>query len=147
MDPVIAFDEDFEGELTENGDARTEVSLLAKIPDSEIAKAFINTELYARVSVAVLFYKLAEVAKIAGSGREPGESCSALESGKMFLVELLDSVVNDKDLAKELYKKHSAVSCYSSSESPCLANVMCSIKICSSGYCRASDTELVNITI
>uniref|UniRef100_A0A803L5M7 tRNA/rRNA methyltransferase SpoU type domain-containing protein n=1 Tax=Chenopodium quinoa TaxID=63459 RepID=A0A803L5M7_CHEQI len=106
----IAFDEDFEGELTENGDARTEVSLLAKVPDSEITNAYINTELYARVSVAVLFYKLAEVAKMAGSGRETDKSCSAIESGKMFLLELLDSTVNDKDLAKELYKKHSAVS-------------------------------------
>ncbi|XP_021841519.2 uncharacterized protein [Spinacia oleracea] len=104
----VAFDEDFEGELTDNGDARTEVSLLAKIPDSEIAKAYINTELYARVSVAVLCYKLAEVAKMAASGRETNESRSAIESGKMFLLELLDSAVNDKDLAKELYKKHSA---------------------------------------
>ncbi|XP_021765778.1 uncharacterized protein LOC110730295 isoform X2 [Chenopodium quinoa] len=90
----IAFDEDFEGELTENGDARTEVSLLAKIPDSEIAEAYINTELYARVSVAVLFYKLAEVAKMAGSGRETEKCCSAFESGKMFLLELLDSATH-----------------------------------------------------
>lgn len=98
----VAFDEDFEAELTENGDARTEVSLLAKIPDSELTEAYINTELYARVSVTVLFYKLA------GSGRETDDSCSALESGRIFLLELLESAVNDKDLAKELYKKHSA---------------------------------------
>ncbi|KAL2903102.1 putative methyltransferase TARBP1 [Bienertia sinuspersici] len=108
----VAFDEDFEAELTENGDARTEVSLLAHIPDNEIAEVYINTELYARVSVAVLFYKLAEVAMMAGSGRitdETDDSYFALESGKVLLLELLDSAVNDKDLSKELYKKYSAV--------------------------------------
>ncbi|XVF10929.1 hypothetical protein REPUB_Repub07fG0225600 [Reevesia pubescens] len=105
----VAFDEDFEAELTENHDARTEVTLLAKTPDSELTEAFINTELYARVSVANLFYKLSDLTSSAGSssGRKDGQA--ALESGKLFLLELLDSVVNDKDLAKELYKKYSAI--------------------------------------
>ncbi|CAO2837876.1 unnamed protein product [Amaranthus hypochondriacus] len=105
----VAFDEDFEGELTDNVDARTEITLLAKIPDYEMMEAYINTELYARVSVAVLFHKLAEVSKVVGSDKETDVSCAALESGKLYLLELLDSLVNDKDLAKELYKKHSAI--------------------------------------
>lgn len=104
----VAFDEDFEAELTENGDARAEVSLLAKGPDRELTETFINTELYARVSVAVLFNKLADLAEMVGSGKEIDDSRAALESGNLFLLELLDSAVNDKDLAKELYKKYSA---------------------------------------
>ncbi|GAB4834643.1 hypothetical protein Ancab_032906 [Ancistrocladus abbreviatus] len=104
----VAFDEDFEAELTENDDARAEVSLLAKSPDPEMTEAFINTELYARVSVAVLFYKLGDLAKMVEL-RNEFDAYGALESGKLFLLELLDSVVTDKDLAKELYKKYSAV--------------------------------------
>ncbi|KAL8152196.1 hypothetical protein V2J09_009956 [Rumex salicifolius] len=101
----VAFDEDFESELTENGDARSEVALLAKSPDPEMTEVFINTELYGRVSVAVLFYKLAEMK----SRNHSDDSFAALESGKLFLLELLDSAVNDNDLAKELYKKYSAI--------------------------------------
>ncbi|KAI7980638.1 putative methyltransferase TARBP1 [Camellia lanceoleosa] len=91
----VAFDEDFEAELAENYDARKE--------------AFINTELYARVSVAVLFYKLADFAAMVGLINANKNCHAALESGKMFLLELLDFVVNDKDQAKELYKKYSGV--------------------------------------
>ncbi|OMO96285.1 tRNA/rRNA methyltransferase, SpoU [Corchorus capsularis] len=105
----VAFDEDFEAELTENHDARTEVALLARIPDPELTEAFINTELYARVSVAVLFYKLSESNKMVGSSCRNEDYQAALEAGKLFLLELLDSVMNDKDLAKELYKKYSAI--------------------------------------
>ncbi|KAM2624414.1 hypothetical protein TB1_031395 [Malus domestica] len=105
----VAFDEDFEGELADNHDTRTEVSLLAKGPDPELTKEFINTELYARASVAVLFYKLADLSDMVGSPNENEDCHAALESGKMFLLELLDSAVNDKDLSKELYKKYSAI--------------------------------------
>ncbi|MCD7466610.1 hypothetical protein HAX54_003457 [Datura stramonium] len=102
----VAFDEDFEAELTENHDAKIEVSVLAKSPDPELTEEFINTELYARVSVAVMFSKLAEIASTHNEDRNGG---AALVSGKMFLLELLNSVVNDKDLAKELCKKYSAI--------------------------------------
>ncbi|KAK7251820.1 hypothetical protein RIF29_35366 [Crotalaria pallida] len=105
----VAFDEDFEAELAGNNDARLEVSILANSPDSELTEAFINTELYARVSVAVLFHKLADLASMVGSPNEDADCIAALESGKWFLLELLDSAVNDKDLAKELYKKYSAI--------------------------------------
>ncbi|KAL1136569.1 hypothetical protein V6Z11_A12G247800 [Gossypium hirsutum] len=105
----VAFDEDFEAELSENDDARTEVTLLTKIQDSELTKAFINTELYARVCVANLFYKLADLTNRSGSSTGDKASQSALESGKLFLLELLDTVLNDKELAKELYKKYSAI--------------------------------------
>ncbi|XP_042490760.1 uncharacterized protein LOC122070638 isoform X2 [Macadamia integrifolia] len=105
----VAFDEDFEAELVESHDARTEVSLLATNPDSELTEVFINTELYARVSVATLFYKLADMAAMLGSLKGNDECFAALQSGKLFLLELLDSAVNDKDLSKELYKKYSGV--------------------------------------
>ncbi|CAI0417745.1 unnamed protein product [Linum tenue] len=105
----VAFDEDFEAELVENYDARTEVALLANSPDPEITEAFINTELYGRVSVAALFHKLGELADLVGTTHENEDCHSALESGKLFLFELLDSAVNDRDLAKELYKKYSAI--------------------------------------
>ncbi|QCD81368.1 tRNA guanine-N1--methyltransferase [Vigna unguiculata] len=105
----VAFDEDFEAELADNSDARLEVSILASSPDPELTEAFINTELYARVSVAVLFYKLADLARMVGSPNEDADCIAAQASGKSFLLELLDSVVNDKDLAKELYKKYSAI--------------------------------------
>ncbi|TYG91203.1 hypothetical protein ES288_A12G243200v1 [Gossypium darwinii] len=105
----VAFDEDFEAELSENDDARTEVTLLTKIQDSELTEAFINTELYARVCVANLFYKLADLTNRSGSSTGDKASQSALESGKLFLLELLDTVLNDKELAKELYKKYSAI--------------------------------------
>ncbi|XP_074269533.1 uncharacterized protein LOC141592672 [Silene latifolia] len=105
----VAFDEDFEAELLENGEAKSEVSLLGMLSDNEMTAAFINTELYARVSIAVLFNKLADLADLVGSGKQNADCCAALESGKAFLLELLDSTVNDKDLSKELYKKHSAI--------------------------------------
>ncbi|XP_077235143.1 tRNA/rRNA methyltransferase (SpoU) family protein [Tasmannia lanceolata] len=105
----VAFDEDFEAELTENRDAREEVSLLAQIPDAELTETFINTEMYARVAVAVLFYKLAELAVRSQIVMENEDVHAALHCGKLFLLELLDSVVKDKDLAKELYKKYSAI--------------------------------------
>lgn len=54
---------------------------------------FINTELYARVSVAVLFYKLADLADRVGSINKNDDCHAATESGKLFLLELLDFVV------------------------------------------------------
>ncbi|KAK9716282.1 hypothetical protein RND81_06G223200 [Saponaria officinalis] len=104
----VAFDEDFEAELLENGEAKSEVSLLAKSSDTEMTEAFINTELYARVSIAVLFNKLADLADLVDRGNQSADCCAALESGKLFLLKLLDSTINDKDLSKELYKKYSA---------------------------------------
>ncbi|CAN0842679.1 Probable methyltransferase TARBP1 [Linum grandiflorum] len=105
----VAFDEDFEAELVENYEARTEVSLLANNPDPELTEEFINTELYARVSVAALFQKLGDLADLVGTSYENEECHSALGAGKLFLLELLDSAVNDRDIAKELYKKYSAI--------------------------------------
>ncbi|CAL4928552.1 unnamed protein product [Urochloa decumbens] len=101
----VAFDEDFEAELSENHEARFEVSMLAQSPDREFTEVFINTELYARVSVAVLFHQLWKQIK----EKNTSETEEALQSGKLFLLKLLDSAVNDKDLSKELYKKYSSV--------------------------------------
>nr|CAB3502311.1 unnamed protein product [Digitaria exilis] len=101
----VAFDEDFEAELSENHEARFEVSMLAQSPDREFTEVFINTELYARVSVAVLFHQLWKQIK----ENNISETEDALQSGKQFLLKLLDSAVNDKDLSKELYKKYSSV--------------------------------------
>ncbi|CAN8324989.1 unnamed protein product [Cochlearia groenlandica] len=105
----VAFDEDFEAELSDNNEAKTEVSLLAKNPDPELTEVFINTELYARVSVAGLFQKLANLAYMAEPACQQQDFQDAIVAGKMFLLELLDAAVNDKDLSKELYKKYSAI--------------------------------------
>ncbi|KAI4369980.1 hypothetical protein MLD38_018368 [Melastoma candidum] len=105
----VAFDEDFEGELGDNHDAKAEVSLLAMSPEPELTKAFLNTELYARVSVAALFQKLADLAEDDDLVDIHDDKTAALEAGRLFLLELLHSAVNEKDLAKELYKKYSAV--------------------------------------
>lgn len=40
---LVAFDEDFEGELADNNDARLEVSLLARSPDSELTEVSNST--------------------------------------------------------------------------------------------------------
>ncbi|WOL09568.1 hypothetical protein Cni_G18321 [Canna indica] len=101
----VAFDEDFEAELSENHEARIEVSFLAQSPDHEFTEVFINTEMYARASVAALFYKIANFSSMVGEKKKE----DAVSSGKMFLLELLNSVVNDSDLSKELYKKYSGV--------------------------------------
>ncbi|KAL8528968.1 hypothetical protein ACS0TY_006437 [Phlomoides rotata] len=105
----VAFDEDFEAELAENYDARSEVSVLSRCLDPELTNVFINTELYARVSVAVLFSKLADLAYQDKSTSSNEDYLAVAASAKMFLLELLNSVVNDKDLSKELYKKYSAI--------------------------------------
>ncbi|KAE8818497.1 methyltransferase tarbp1 [Hordeum vulgare] len=101
----VAFDEDFEAELSENHEARFEVSMLAQSPDREFTEVFINTELYARVSVAALFHQLWKQIK----EKSKLETEEALQCGKLFLLKLLDSAVNDNDLSKELYKKYSSV--------------------------------------
>ncbi|XBH97013.1 hypothetical protein VPH35_087309 [Triticum aestivum] len=101
----VAFDEDFEAELSENHEARFEVSMLAQSPDREFTEVFINTELYARVSVAALFHQLWKQIK----EKSKLEAEEALQCGKLFLLKLLDSAVNDNDLSKELYKKYSSV--------------------------------------
>ncbi|VFQ70505.1 unnamed protein product [Cuscuta campestris] len=90
----VAFDEDFEAELSENQDAKSEIAVLAKSPDPELTEEFINTELYARVSVAVLFYRLADLACMEGMTGENKDGSAALSSGKMFLLELINSMVH-----------------------------------------------------
>lgn len=54
---------------------------------------FINTELYARVSVAVFFSKLADMAYQDKSTSRNEDYLAVVASAKMFLLELLNSVV------------------------------------------------------
>ncbi|KAL1536462.1 tRNA (guanosine(18)-2'-O)-methyltransferase [Salvia divinorum] len=96
-------------ELAENHDARAEVSVLSRSLDPELTDVFINTELYARISVAVMFSKLADIAYSDKCTSRNEDKCAIISSGKLFLLELLSSVVNEKDLSKELYKKYSAI--------------------------------------
>lgn len=70
-----------------------ESNIYSLLSDSFGYQAYVNTELYARVSVAVLFYKLADLAEMVGSEKETDDCCAALELGKLFLLELLDSAV------------------------------------------------------
>ncbi|KAL1567204.1 tRNA (guanosine(18)-2'-O)-methyltransferase [Salvia divinorum] len=96
-------------ELAENHDARAEVSVLSRSLDPELTDVFINTELYARVSVAVMLSKLADIAYSDKCTSRNEDKCAIISSRKLFLLELLSSVVNEKDLSKELYKKYSAI--------------------------------------
>jgi hypothetical protein len=57
-----------------------------------LLQVFINTELYARVSVAALFHQLKSL------GTE-----EALQSGKLFLLKLLDSAVTFSDSEQFIY--------------------------------------------
>ena len=72
-----------------NGLLQKKVALIGRFS----FQSFINTELYARVSVAVLFYKLADLADMVGSANGDEDCQAALDSGKLFLLELLDLVV------------------------------------------------------
>ncbi|XP_031502513.1 uncharacterized protein LOC116265767 isoform X2 [Nymphaea colorata] len=92
----VAFDEDFEASITENDDARREYLLLARGPDPELTESFVNTEMYARVSVAVLFYKLANLAE--ESEGEGANKEIVIRCGKMFLLQLLDAAVHRRKI-------------------------------------------------
>ncbi|ERN01057.1 hypothetical protein AMTR_s00002p00160160 [Amborella trichopoda] len=105
----VAFDEDFEAEILENGEGRREFLSLAQRPDLEFTEEFLNTEMYPRVAVAVLFQKLASLREVSRLVKQNEDACAAFLHGRMFLLELLDSAVNDKYLSKELYKKHSMI--------------------------------------
>ncbi|VAI25797.1 unnamed protein product [Triticum turgidum subsp. durum] len=102
----VAFDEDFEAELSENHEARFEVSMLAQSPDREFTEVFINTELYARVSVAALFHQLWKQIK----EKSKLEAEEALQCGKLFLLKLLDSAVPFSDLSS-IYGPGLAILC------------------------------------
>lgn len=56
-------------------------------------KAYINTEMYARVAVAVMCSKLADLADKLQFMKHDIDSLSAQHSGKLFLLELLNSAV------------------------------------------------------
>eukprot|EP01018_Ginkgo_biloba_P005248 Gb_26193 [translate_table: standard] len=108
----VSIDEDLDGELQENSAAAREFAMLVQSTDPELTEAFVNSEMYVRVTIAVLFHKLAEqvesVQLLEGEDRKE-DVLIASNSSKMFLLELLYSAVNDVDLAKELYKKYSAI--------------------------------------
>lgn len=108
----VAIDEDLDGELLENYVAAREYLTLVQSTDPELTEAYVNSELYARVTVAVLFHKLADQVErdqLLADKSTYKDVLPAFSSGKMFLLELIDSVVNDVDLARELYKKSSAI--------------------------------------
>ncbi|XP_078440236.1 tRNA/rRNA methyltransferase (SpoU) family protein [Wolffia australiana] len=105
----VAFDEDFAAELSENQEAVFEISMLAKVPNSELAEVFINSEMYSRAAVAALFDKLGSLASNSKDLENNDDGHHACLAGKIFLMDLLDFAVNDKEIAKELYKKQSAI--------------------------------------
>ena len=64
-----------------------------------LLQVFINTELYARVSVSVLFQELWKQVK----EKSRPEAEEARQSGKLFLLKLLDSAVPFSDLEKLIH--------------------------------------------
>ncbi|XP_057858897.1 uncharacterized protein LOC131067769 isoform X3 [Cryptomeria japonica] len=108
----VAIDEDLDAELIENKVAAKEFLTLVKSTDPELTEVFVNSEMYSRITVAVLFHRLAayvEGAQLSVDKKIQKEAMHVSNAGKMFLLELLDSALNDLDLAKELYKKWSAL--------------------------------------
>ncbi|KAJ7549851.1 hypothetical protein O6H91_07G072000 [Diphasiastrum complanatum] len=105
-------DEELDGEIAESKIAAREYYTLMKSSDPELTEAFTNTEMYVRITVAVMMHKLGE--KLLDAQTSPDKNSyravqHALNCGQNLLVELLTATANDEDLSKELYKKKSAI--------------------------------------
>eukprot|EP00850_Spirogloea_muscicola_P015796 SM000124S25928 [mRNA] locus=s124:173056:184239:- [translate_table: standard] len=89
-----AVDEELDGALSRSSAAAAEYAALCKTGDSELTELFTNSEMYARVCVAVMVYDL------------PTTSQSF---GFELLFTLLHKCISDANLNKELYKPYSAI--------------------------------------
>eukprot|EP00850_Spirogloea_muscicola_P012328 SM000079S22446 [mRNA] locus=s79:184349:195635:- [translate_table: standard] len=89
-----AVDEELDGALSRSSAAAAEYAALCKTGDSEITELFTNSEMYARVCVAVMVYDL------------PTTSQSF---GFELLLTLLHKCVSDANLNKELYKLYNGI--------------------------------------
>ncbi|XP_002961961.2 uncharacterized protein LOC9630109 isoform X1 [Selaginella moellendorffii] len=106
-----AIDEEFDGEIFDKEPSSREFSALIKSSDPELQEAFSNSEMFVRVAIAIMMDKFAQlVEKGATHSYELRISIPAvLNCGRSLLFQLLNAAVHDLDLAKELYKKNSAL--------------------------------------
>ncbi|GJP36161.1 hypothetical protein CLOM_g20680 [Closterium sp. NIES-68] len=121
-----AVDEELDGEVAESAAASLEYCHLARSHDPELAHVFTNSEMFARVCVAIMAHHFATLylppvpaasapsASSAASATSAPHATSsdkrhAIRSCQRLLMLLLESAVTDVELSKELYKKHSAI--------------------------------------
>jgi hypothetical protein len=127
-------DEELDGELVESQVAAREYSMLIQSSDIELTEAFTNSEMYVRVTVAVMLHKfvlLIQMARVSQDSEVLAIAKSAATCGQMLLLELLNAAVEDPNLSKELYKKKSLHSAFadSSMKSVGLANALRTVPI------------------
>ncbi|KAH8973917.1 hypothetical protein BDL97_01G073400 [Sphagnum fallax] len=107
-----AVDEELDGELVESQVAAREYSMLIQSSDIELTEAFTNSEMYVRVTVAVMLHQfvlLIQRAQVSQDSEVLAIAKSAATCGQMLLLELLNAAVEDPNLSKELYKKKSLI--------------------------------------
>ncbi|KAL2636392.1 hypothetical protein R1flu_007871 [Riccia fluitans] len=105
-------DEELDGEILESDSAAQEYATLIQSSDPELTEEFTNSEMYVRVTVAVMVHTLAtqiQNLKPDPVGANPLAMQHAWNFGRAFLLELLTAAAEDTDLNKELYKKKSAI--------------------------------------
>lgn len=107
-----AVDEELDGEIGDTEVAAREYFMLAQSADPELMEIFTNSEMYARVSIAILMFEFSlewERHRESKNSNERSKADAAKRCGQMLLIDLLRATVNDHDLAKELYKRKSAI--------------------------------------
>ncbi|KAG6543303.1 hypothetical protein Mapa_015217 [Marchantia paleacea] len=107
-----AVDEELDGEILESHTAAREYATLIQSSDPELTEEFTNSEMFVRVTVAVMVHKLALMVQDSGlesMGIRPLVTQHARTFGQKYLLELLTAAAEDTDLNKELYKKKSAI--------------------------------------
>ncbi|KAL3677602.1 hypothetical protein R1sor_027550 [Riccia sorocarpa] len=105
-------DEELDGEILESESAAREYATLIQSSDPELTEEFTNSEMYVRVTVAVMVHTLAtqiENLKPNAVGAKSVTTQDGWNFGRAFLLGLLTAAAEDTDLNKELYKKKSAI--------------------------------------
>jgi hypothetical protein len=92
-----AVDEELDGELIESQVAAREYSMLIQSSDIELTEAFTNSEMYVRVTVAVMLHQfvlLVQRAQVSQDSKVLAIAKSAATCGQMLLLELLNAAVS-----------------------------------------------------
>jgi tRNA guanosine-2'-O-methyltransferase len=86
-----AVDEELDGELIESQVAAREYSMLIQSSDIE---AFTNSEMYVRVTVAVMLHQFVLLVQVSQDSKVLAVAKSAATCGQMLLLELLNAAVS-----------------------------------------------------
>ncbi|GBG75876.1 hypothetical protein CBR_g21119 [Chara braunii] len=106
-------DEELDGEIGDGQVACSEYATLLQSADPELTEIFTNSEMYVRVTVAVMVHKMCcmeekQELELRNEACE-ADVAAARQFGRKLLLDLLSSTLTDAALSKELYKKNSAV--------------------------------------